>query len=275
MSCSGADELEPPWAAYPWIPLGSIGWRMGSGEGYMIEWGEAVRCSTVDQALEYLQRHPPAPHSWRRWIASWLARIGVEDSEIDDDEDDDDDEATSWDERVEEEGLIAEDAAYPVFVRNALREGGMTVPWASARATPHGALRYSARELGWWARWLATACPDRGAYLDAQPPPPDAWVMVERSARTGVAAVPYETGGLEALVCTLAATGTLPPAWIAGHEPRGGIEYGDDADDRDRWLWWVTETFDDAASWQRYLAAWPPAPESWGTAFAEHYLALG
>lgn len=271
MSCSGADELEPPWAAFPWIPAGSIGWRMGSGEGYLIEWGDYVEgaCPSVEAAIEYLQRHLPAPRTWRSWIAGWLGRLAG-----DEDDDESESDASPWDDRVEEEGLVAEDAAYPVFVRNALREGGLAVPWASDRETLRGALRYSARELGWWARWLATECPDRGAYLDAQPPPGDEWVMVERSARTGVAAVPYETGGLEALVCTLAATGTLPPAWVAGHAPRGEIEYGDDADDRDRWLWWATSTFEDAASWRRYLAAWPAAPEIWGNAFAEHYLDL-
>lgn len=274
MSCSSADELEPPWAAYPWIPLGSIGWRMGSGEGYLMEWGSYVReaYKTADAAIEYLQRHPPAPHSWRGWIASWLAGIGVDPNA---DEVADDDVDSSWDDRVDDEGLIAEDAAYQVFVRNSLRGDGMTVPWESVRETPYNALRYSPRELGWWARWLATECPDRAAYLATQPPPREDWANIERSARTGVAVVPYETGGLEAIVCTLVATGTLPPAWTAGHEPRGSISYDDEkADDRDYWLWWVTDTFEDSSSWRRYLAAWPPAPESWDTAFAEHYLEL-
>ncbi len=269
MSC--VEELEPPWARYPWIELGSIGWRMGSGEGYLMEWHDYVQvaCPTVDAAVDYLHRHPPAPRTWNRWVAHWLARVGG----VASDEDEDEDQATPWEVRVEEEGLVAEDAAYPVFIRNSLSGEGMTVPW-DVRETPHDALRYSPRQLGWWARWLATECPDRRAYLDVQPPPREEWANIERSARTGVAAVPYETGGIEAIVCTLAATGTLPPAWTAGHEPRGSIAYDETADGRDYWLWWVTDTFEDAASWRRYLAAWPPAPASWVEAFAEHYLEL-
>jgi N-glycosidase YbiA len=33
-----AEPLLPPWEKYPDIPLWSIGWRMGYGEDYMIEW---------------------------------------------------------------------------------------------------------------------------------------------------------------------------------------------------------------------------------------------
>lgn len=263
MSCS-PDELEPPWARFPWIQLGSIGWRMGSGEGYLMEWGD-LTFPSVDAAIEYLHRHPPAPRSWKSWVSGWLAGIAGEEL------DDDSDEESPWDARVEEEGLIGEDAAYPVFVRNALAAGGLVVPWASERATPFKALRYSAREFGWWARWLTTECADRAAYLDAQPAAGSEWTNVARSARTGV---PAQTGGVEGMVCILAATGTLPPPWVAGHEPRGPIEYDDSADARDHWLWWVTDTFEDAGSWQRYLAQWPAEPASWSKAREQHYLEL-
>ena len=41
-------ELEPPWAAYPWIRYGSIGWRMGCGEDYLIVRSTALRPAPCD-----------------------------------------------------------------------------------------------------------------------------------------------------------------------------------------------------------------------------------
>ncbi len=273
MSCAGVEELEPPWARFPWIRAGSIGWRMGVGESYQIEWGNYVDAAitTVDAAIAYLHRHPAAPRTWQRWIASWLSRLAG-----DDDEDDDEDEArSSWDDRIEAEGLVDDDIAYPVYVANAMAEPrGMVAPWGwRSDLTLHAALRYYPRELGWWSRWLATECTDRASYLDAQPPVPDEWARVEWSARTGVADPAWAHGGLEALICTLAATGTLPPPWLGGHEPKSGVDYDSTADDRDRWLWWVNGVFDDGASFQSYLAGWPEAPPAWQKALGQvHYL---
>jgi len=263
MSCS-PDELEPPWARDPRIQLGSIGWRMGSGEGYMIDWSADVEqaCPTVEVAVAYLHRHPPAPRTWRRWIASWLAEISGEEASQDEAEET----ASPWDELVETEELTADDAAYPVAVRNAT--DGVAVPWARPNVTPQGALRYSARETGWWARWLVTECPDRGAYLDSQPTPPPAWSRIASSARTGVAEM---ADGIEGALCTLAATGVLPPAWLGDKPPRP-IEWAELADERDHWLWWVSDTFDDPASWRAYVAKFsPPSPE-WKRALEEDYL---
>ncbi len=261
MTCAESEELEPPWSRLPWIQSGSIGWRMGIGEGYQMQWGDTITtiCPDFDAGLAYLHRHPPAPRTWHRWITSWLAELANDDQETDD-EDEEARPPTQWDLLVETEGLTADDAAYPVFVRNALREGGMGVPWGWRDQTPRTVLRYSARELAWWARWMVTECPDRDGFLDEHETAPSGWVEIDHSARTGVATIPIETGGIEALICTLVATGTLPPPWLAGHEPRGSVEYGDLADDRDYWSWWVGSTFDDRASWERYIAPWPPTP---------------
>jgi len=265
MSCATADELEPPWAHLPWIQLGSIGWRMGVGEGYQIQWGDWANgaIQNIDAALLYLRRHPPAPRPWRNWIASWLAELAGDEIEFDDNAIDQP--RTRWDDRVDDEELTDDDAAYPVFVRNAERNGGMLAPWAWRESeVPYNSLRYSARELGWWARWLTTV--DRAAHLDAQPAPRPEWHAIARAARSGEADPAKRD--LEGMVCTLAATGTLPPPWLHGLAPKKRIDYDETGDERDRWLWWVNDTFDDVASWDRYLAPWP-MPADWQHAFEE------
>lgn len=60
----------------------------------------------------------------------------------------------------------------------------------------------------------------------------------------------------------MAVHGTLPPPWLGNHPPIIEISWDDTADDRDRWAWWVLDTFDDAATWRGYLERWPP-PVEW------------
>jgi hypothetical protein len=265
MSCATSEELEPPWSRFPWIPMGSIGWRMGIGESYQMEWSAYVggALTDLDAALAYLRRHPPAPRTWLGWIAGWLSRMAGEPE--DETEDEDQPALVVWRNRVIDEQLVDDDVAYPVFVRNAERDGGMQPPWTwRGDGTPSSRLRYASRELGWWSRWLATECPDREAYFDEQVEPPAEWSRVAVSGRLGIANPAWEVGGAEALVATLAATGTLPPPWIAGHAPPLTINYDlDAADDRDRWMWWAGEMFEDHASWIAYLARWAAPPPAW------------
>lgn len=292
-------ELEPPWARYPWIPRGSIGWRMGSGESYEMLWGDFVdeKVRSLDDALAYLRRHPKAPRSWGEWIAGWLASFDDEllddddaddaeragedvedddfeddDFEDEDDEDDEEEEVLYWTAFVEAEGLTGDDVAYPVFVRNALAAGGMTAPWTwrGAVDTPDSAMRYSPRELGWWARWLAQGCAtreEREAHLAAQAPPPAEWqpVVAELRAMWASGAAPPAwadlTSGGRALVPAMVFHGELPPPWTGDHPPIQDVEWEEDSDDRHRWAWWVFETFEDKASWFAYLARWPQPPK--------------
>lgn len=346
---SEGQELEPPWARYPWIPRGSIGWRMGSGEGYQIAWGDYVdeKIRSLDEALAYLRRHPKAPRSWGEWIAGWLAGFedelrdeddddeddddddgvdgdGVDDDDVDDDDvdddgddsdddeaanrgepgaafdgddadladDDDEDDDLDFDEEdeeeevlywlafVEAEGLTGDDVAYPVFVRNALAAGGMTAPWTwrGAVDTPDSAMRYSPRELGWWARWLAQECKtreEREAHLAAQAtPPPAEWQPVVAAIRALWASGERPRGwadltsGARALVPAMVIHGELPPPWVGDHPPIAEVEWEEDSDDRHRWAWWVFETFEDKASWFGYLARWP-LPPRWRRALEE------
>jgi hypothetical protein len=316
-------ELEPPWARFPWISRYSIGWRMGSGESYMVLWSDFVdeRIETTDEALEYLRRHPPAPRTWADWIAHWLGQLERDRSEAeeldevaaqltsdgddddgedelfnaddyddviedDDDLDDDDDfdedseeaqdaaDEAHWVPLLARERLIADDAAYPVFVRNALAKSGGTghlpAPWAArGAATPEDALRYSSRELGWWARWLHDSGVDFATYLATQPPAPEAWEEAVRGvsfwstspgSSLGISLWKTLDGGAVSLIPVMVRLGALPPPWLGGHPPIADIEWEEDSDDRHRWAWWVFDTFEDAASWRAYLERWPPPP---------------
>jgi hypothetical protein len=256
-------ELEPPWAAYPWIQQGSIGWRMGCGEDHLLLWFPYVRTHVLDfaAALAYLQRHPRAPRPWSSFLISWLQPLARANPrgplELDR-------------AQVDALGLVGDDVAYPVFLRNAQREGGVSAPWTwrVAARSPADAWRYLTREIGWWARWLATECADRAAWLDAQPSPPDVWSSVVAAVRAHHVdpAWATRTTGAEQLISLTVAHGALPPPWLGGHPPRAEIVYEDDqADDVDRWAWWVFATFDDPASWRGYLRRWPP-PAAWQAA---------
>jgi hypothetical protein len=258
-------ELEPPWAAYPWIQYGSIGWRMGCGEDYMLRWFPFAKTHipSFQSALAYLQRHPRAPRPWASFLVSWLRPLAQAHPRG----------ALELDRaRVGALGLVGDDVAYPVFVRNAERDGGLTAPWTWRVATgsPANGWRYLTREIGWWTRWLATECADRIAWLDAQPAPPAAWspVVSALRARRTDAAWTALTGGAEHLIPLMVAHGALPPPWLGGHPPRDAIVYDDgQADDVDRWAWWLFATLDDPTSWRGYLARWPP-PTAWQTPLA-------
>ena len=56
-------DILAPWEAYPTIPRGSIGWRMGSSESFIIDWGTWLRALTPEQRDDYRKRHPE-PESW-------------------------------------------------------------------------------------------------------------------------------------------------------------------------------------------------------------------
>lgn len=56
-------DMPPPWEAFPSIPRGSIGWRMGSGEDFWVDWLMWLHALTPEQRDGYHKRHP-APESW-------------------------------------------------------------------------------------------------------------------------------------------------------------------------------------------------------------------
>lgn len=77
-------EVRPLWVAYPDIERYSIGWRMGSGEGYAIVFGEWWATVPEHERIPYFERHLPIPLEWADWTAD--AIFGVTDEDLEDPE---------------------------------------------------------------------------------------------------------------------------------------------------------------------------------------------
>lgn len=63
------NPLEPPWALFPTYERGSMGWRMGAGEDYMLHfrlWYVALDA----QAQADYQMAEPEPEGWRGFYDS-------------------------------------------------------------------------------------------------------------------------------------------------------------------------------------------------------------
>ena len=58
------NPLLPPWLKFPGIPPGSIGWRMGGGEGYLCEFSPWHSGLTPEGRRKYKEMYPP-PKGWR------------------------------------------------------------------------------------------------------------------------------------------------------------------------------------------------------------------
>ncbi len=52
------EQLEPPWLVFPDIPWGSIGWRMGNGESYIMTWDRWYKKLSQDDRAKYQSLHP-------------------------------------------------------------------------------------------------------------------------------------------------------------------------------------------------------------------------
>jgi hypothetical protein len=62
MTLSAVDGLlPPPWMRYPRIPMGSIGWRMGQGESYLVEWWDWLDSLSEVELQQYQGWFPPPP----------------------------------------------------------------------------------------------------------------------------------------------------------------------------------------------------------------------
>ena len=62
-------QMEPPWIAFPTIPGGSIGWRMGGGESYIMTWDKWYRRITKEEQAKY-QTDFPEPPMWEGFYES-------------------------------------------------------------------------------------------------------------------------------------------------------------------------------------------------------------
>jgi hypothetical protein len=63
------EQMEPPWIAFPDIPSGSIGWRMGGGESFLMIWDRWYRKLSKDIRLQYQANHPE-PTDWEGFYES-------------------------------------------------------------------------------------------------------------------------------------------------------------------------------------------------------------
>ncbi|MES9948593.1 MAG: hypothetical protein ABW118_06520 [Candidatus Thiodiazotropha sp.] len=58
--------MVPPWVKYPNIPLGSIGWRMGSGETYWYKYVDWYK-TTNDEIKKRVQEKYSAEGRWENF----------------------------------------------------------------------------------------------------------------------------------------------------------------------------------------------------------------
>ena len=174
--------------------------------------------------------------------------------------------------RFVDEGVIGVDVGFGLWVRHRERKGGIAAPW-SGRRDLFTALRFRARELGFWARWGAESTEEeRAQWMAAQPSPDEVWQPVARAFASRVGESVGEIAG--DLVVELAASGTLAPPWTRGAPPdlagrHGTLNYDADAPYAAKWAWWVRNVHDDVDTWRRYLGAWPPPPSDWDTALGQ------
>jgi hypothetical protein len=62
--------MEAPWNAHPDIPAGSIGWRMGRGEEYVIAFWNWFNRLPPEENMAFKEQHPE-PRGWRGFYESW------------------------------------------------------------------------------------------------------------------------------------------------------------------------------------------------------------
>lgn len=253
---SDPKELPPPWARHPEIPAGSIGWRMGYGEDYLTEWHDWLARQPKDRPrrLAYLRRHVAAPRTWSHMVAYVL-------------EPDHEDDGGANIEPLLAEGLVGDDVAMGAW--ETIHGQSPTAPWAATWRPPTvgGVVRYSGRELTFWARWCARqrAGGQLDAWLQSVPAPEPAWAPLRDAVRDGVAPRGVRpTTEWDRLSLLVAAHGEAPPPWVLGEAPAPfGDRYEDDASYADAWSVWVYEAFDDGPSWRAYLERHGGVPVAW------------
>lgn len=257
-------DVAPPWAKYPEIPAGSLGWRMGYGEDWLDVWGAWLALQPTARAwrLAYLRRHPPAPRTWADSAIAVLAPDG-------DDDEEDDERDPELVAELEAAGVIGDDVAVRAW--QALHGRSPPAPWSSPATTLAGSVRYGARELNFWARWCAARrlSGELDTWLAQAPEPSPAWRALRDAAASGAAPEPLPDDPRERLAVLLAAHGDAPAPWQLGHDPTSlRQEFDDRVSYADAWFAWVLEVFDDPATWTRYLDAHSPVPADWSATLA-------
>jgi hypothetical protein len=70
-------DLLPPWLKFPEIQAGSIGWRMGYGEIYMMAWDKWSDQFSKEQLIGYFKKYLPIPLDWLPWVSNRFGDTNV------------------------------------------------------------------------------------------------------------------------------------------------------------------------------------------------------
>lgn len=271
-----SDDLQPPWAKHPEISWGSVGWRMGYGESWLMRWQAWLGQQPVDRAWReaYLRRHPPAPRSWANVVAEILEPPG-DPNRDDDDSDENVEDAVDGGlaKRLADEGWLGDDVAMDAW--EALHGEHPEAPWVARwHAGELGpAARYGARQLTFWARWCARRREDGrlDAWLREVPEPGPAWAPVHDAIRRGeVSPTGNATSSWERIAWLIAAHAEAPPPWSLGEPPTSFRDaYTNDSSYADAWCSWAYDVFDDDTSWRAYLERHGGVPAAWADIIEE------
>ena len=248
-------DLTPPWERFPNYERYTIGWRMGEGEDWLSYWH--VFLEDLDAAFEvrlaYLKRHPPAPVNWADRV------YGVLHPSAKDEEEDGDDATDQLAVQRRAEllhlGLIASDAAYPIWRS---QQQGVRWPWESDEP-PETVARYWTRDLWFWSRQVAEL---RGSAAWVSPQVPENWQPCAGSIETGRVPTLDPRQGLLSLAQMLSAGRVVAP-WQLGLGPDDFTDsFEMDMGFVDAFRLFVMSAFDDREHLQRYLSA-AGMPASW------------
>lgn len=69
-----AETMSAPWIEFPELPYGSLGWRMGGGEGYLdrfLEWFYQLDQAGLDC---FFEQYPP-PDEWASFFEYHLEKM--------------------------------------------------------------------------------------------------------------------------------------------------------------------------------------------------------
>lgn len=262
-------DLAPPWARFPGIPVGSIGWRMGAGEGWLWSWHSWVKALPADRdtRLAYLRRHPPAPRTWATSVLRVLEPERADD-ELEEADDGPDERRSAAEAMLVAEGLVADDAA---IIAWRLRNDPPAPPWQH-HPTPAHAVRYAPRELTFLVRW-AVERREGGrldAWITAGGEAPSAWAPFVDALREGRPPAALPEDRRDQLAVLLAVAGQPPLPWTRDESPEAmEQQFEDPPTYAGAWAEWAMESFDDRATLAAHLAHGPPMPAQWKDAVAE------